>query len=81
MCLCVCVCVCSLNPGAVGSRQSQLASSSAANVSVKSDPTALPTEFSRPASAPLSKVHYITIVTRCMLVYKIKSSSSVLQSE
>ena len=53
--VCLCVCVCSLNSSAVSGRQSHPAGT-AGIVSAKSDPTLLPTEFSRATSAPLSKV-------------------------
>ena len=49
--------VCSLNAGAVSNRPSPPATAGAAVV-MKSDPTQLPTEFSRPVSAPPSKVRH-----------------------
>jgi len=54
----VCVCMFSLNANVLSSRQSQSGSGVGFSgiVSAKSDPTLLPTEFSRPSSAPLSKV-------------------------
>ena len=81
VCVCLSVClysvisdcvVCSLSAGAVSSRQSQQPVGAAGNVvSVKSDPTVLPTEFSRSASAPLSKVRQ-----HCLIIVRSKTTLS-----